>query len=60
MWENLLLWLIIAAAAFYVGRNLYRIFSGKVKGCTCEGGCEAPSPQQIIPDFKKPPDKSSH
>lgn len=58
MLENLLLWLIIAAAAFYCGRNIYRIFTGKSKGCTCEEGCEAPRPQQIIPDLKKPTGKS--
>jgi len=58
MLENLILWLIIAAAALYVGRNLYRTFSGKSKCCTCEGSCDTPQPQQTIPDLKKPPDKS--
>lgn len=57
MVENIILWLIIGAAAIYAGRNLYRIFSGKAKGCSCEGGCEVPPPQQIIPDLKKPTDK---
>ena len=55
--ETLILWLIIAAAALYAGRNIYRIFSGKTKGCSFEGGCEAPPPQQTIPDLKKPSDK---
>lgn len=54
MLENLILWLIIAAAVLYAGRSIYRVFSGKSKGCTCEGGCEPPPPQQTIPDLKKP------
>lgn len=57
MLENIILWLIIGAAAVFAGRNLYRIFSGKSKGCSCEGGCEIPPPQQTIPDLKKPVDK---
>lgn len=60
MWENLVLWLIIGAAALYAGRSIYRTFSGKSTGCTCEGGCESPSPQQTIPDLKKPTDKSGN
>jgi hypothetical protein len=52
MLENLILWVIIAAAALYAGRSLYRILSGKSKGCTCENSCEIPPPQQIIPDLK--------
>lgn len=55
MLADLILWLIIIAAALYAGRNLYRTLTGKSKGCTCEGGCEAPPPQQTIPDLKKPP-----
>ncbi|NTV15565.1 MAG: FeoB-associated Cys-rich membrane protein [Desulfobulbaceae bacterium] len=58
MLENLVVWLIIGAAALYAGRNIYRIFSGKAKGCTCEKGCEPPSLQQDIPDLKKPSSKS--
>jgi hypothetical protein len=57
MLENLILWLIIGVAAYFAGRNLYRILSGKSKGCTCEKGCEPPSLQQTIPDLKKPADK---
>ncbi len=52
MLENLILWLIIGAAVLYIGRNIYRILTGKNKGCSCEGGCEIPPPQQIIPDLK--------
>lgn len=58
MLENLILWLIIGAAAIFAGRNIYRIFSGKAKGCTCEGGCETPPPQQTLPDLKKTPRKT--
>jgi hypothetical protein len=57
MLENLILWLIIGAAAIYAGRNIYRILSGKTKGCSCEAGCEIPPPQQTIPDLKGQPDK---
>lgn len=57
MLENLVLWLIITAAALYTGRRIYRIFAGKSKGCVCEGGCNPPSLQQSIPDLKKPPTK---
>lgn len=56
MLENLILWLIIAAAALYAGRNIYRVFSGKSKGCICEDGCKTP-PQQTIHDLKKPKDQ---
>lgn len=52
MLENLILWLIIGAAALYAGRNIFRILTGKSKGCSCETSCEIPPPQQIIPDLK--------
>jgi hypothetical protein len=52
MLENLILWLIIGAAALYAGRNIYRILAGKSKSCSCENSCEIPPPQQIIPDLK--------
>ena len=58
MLENLILWLIIAVAALFAGRSIYRTFTGKSKGCTCEGGCETPPLQQTIPDLKKPPTKT--
>jgi len=54
MWEDLIVWLIIVVAGLYAGRNIYRIFSGKANGCSCEGGCDATPTQQTIPDFKKP------
>lgn len=60
MLENLILWVLIAGAALYAGRNIYRIFSGKAKGCTCEGGCQTPPPQQTIPDLKTPAGKSGN
>lgn len=52
MLENLILWLIIGIAVIYASRNIYRILTGKSKGCSCEGGCEIQPPQQIIPDLK--------
>lgn len=57
MLDNLILWLIIGAAGLYAGRGVYRLFTGKSKGCTCEEGCASPPPQQTIPDLKKPKDQ---
>ena len=60
MLENLILWLIIGAAGIYAGRNIFRILTGKSKGCSCDKSCEIPPPQQTIPDLKgKPGDKSA-
>jgi len=60
MLENLILWLLIGGAAFYAGRNLYRILTGKTRGCTCEKGCGPPGLQQDIPDLKQPPKDRDH
>ena len=51
MFENIILWLIIGAAAIYCGRKIYQTLSGRSKGCGC--GCDPtePTPQQIIPDI---------
>ena len=51
MIENIILWVIIGAAAIYCGRNCYRIMTGKAKGCGCACDPTEPKPQQIIPDF---------
>ena len=53
MLEEILLWLIVVAAALYAARNFYRIFTGKSKGCSCDGGCDIPPPQKTLPDLKK-------
>ncbi|MEW6428616.1 MAG: FeoB-associated Cys-rich membrane protein [Thermodesulfobacteriota bacterium] len=37
--EKILVWLIVAAAALYVGRRLLALFSGKAKGCGCDSDC---------------------
>jgi hypothetical protein len=37
MWETIILTLIIAACAFFIGRRFYRQFTGKQTGCG--GGC---------------------
>jgi len=56
MWQDIILWLIIGVAAFYVGRNIYRTLSGRSRGC---GSCsDSPPPQQTIPDIKKQSGKS--
>ncbi len=52
--ENIIVWLIVAIAAFFTLRSLYRIFTGKSKGCgSCGSSCKScdstPSPQQDIP-----------
>lgn len=56
MLETIILWLIIAAAAIYSGRNIYRTLSGKTKGCGCGCDCgeERTSPplQQELPSLK--------
>ena len=59
MLENLILWLIIGAAAVYVGRSLFRTFSGRTKGCGCGSGSDSSPPQQFIPDLKDKPPPSS-
>ena len=51
MLENIILWLIIVAAAIYCGRRTYRTLSGKSKGCGCECDPTESTPQQIIPDI---------
>lgn len=64
MWENIILWLIIAIAAIYSGRTIYRTLSGKSKGCgSCGGGCNPEQPaspplQQSFPDMTGKKNKS--
>ena len=53
MLENIILWVIIAAAAIYCGRNAYRIMTGRAKGCGCACDPTDPTPQQNIPDLTK-------
>lgn len=57
MLENIILWVIIAAAAIYCGRNVYRTMTGRSRGCACDP--TDPPPQQIIPDLTDKKDKSS-
>ena len=51
MVENIILWLIIGAAAIYCGRMAYLTFSGRSKGCCGDCDPSQPAPQQIIPDL---------
>lgn len=52
MLENIILWVIIAVAAIYCGRNVYRILTGKSKGCgSCSCDPTESEPQQILPDL---------
>ena len=57
MLENIILWVIIAVAAIYCGRNVYRTMTGKSRGCGCACDPTDPPPQQIIPDLT---DKKDH
>ena len=64
MFENIILWLIIAIAAIYCGRTIYRTLSGKSKGCGCECDCSenqtSPPLQQNLPDLTPKKDKSEN
>jgi hypothetical protein len=51
MLENIILWVIIALAAIYCGRNVYRVMTGKSKGCCGDCDPTESKPQQSIPDF---------
>ncbi|MDF1577345.1 MAG: FeoB-associated Cys-rich membrane protein [Desulfurivibrionaceae bacterium] len=61
MLENIILWLIIAGAALYCGRTIYRTLSGRSRGCGCGCDCgeERTSPplQQKFPDLTGKKDK---
>lgn len=59
MLENIILWVIIAVAAIYCGRNVYRTMTGKSRGCGCACDPTESTPQQIIPDLTDKKDKSS-
>jgi|GEM_PF-1963664 len=64
MLENIILWLLIAAAAIYCGRTIYRTLSGKSKGCGCGCDCgeEKTSPplQNSLPDMTAKKNKSKN
>ena len=59
MIENIILWLIIGAAAVYCGRTAYRTLSGRSKGCGCSCDPTEPTPQQVIPDISENKDQES-
>lgn len=50
--ESVIVWGIVAVAAFFSARALYRTFTGKKKGCGCnvvtcpyaKGGCDQEHP----------------
>lgn len=62
MLENIILWLIIIAAAIFCIRTIYRTLSGKSKGCGCGCDCSeektAPPPQKSFPDLTNKEDNS--
>lgn len=46
MWDTILIILIVAACAFFIGRRFYRQFTGRQSGCGCgcgSGGCDGTS-----------------
>jgi hypothetical protein len=53
MIENIILWLVIGAAAIFSGRTAYRTLTGRSKGCGSCNDCDvsSPAPQQSIPDL---------
>ena len=57
MLENIILWLIIGAAAIYCGRRVYQTLSGRSKGCGCACDPTESTPQQIIPDISDKKDE---
>ncbi|MBA3002570.1 MAG: FeoB-associated Cys-rich membrane protein [Desulfurivibrio sp.] len=46
MWQNIIIIFIIAACLFFIGRRVFRQFTGKQTGCggSC-GGCKDTSAQ---------------
>lgn len=51
MWQGIIVALVVAACAFWVGRRLYRAMrgpQGQGTGCGCggEGPCHQPQPQE--------------
>ncbi|RLB19046.1 MAG: hypothetical protein DRG82_02335 [Deltaproteobacteria bacterium] len=50
--ESIIVWGIVAIAAFFSGLALYRVFTGERKGCGCslatcpyaDGGCDEKHP----------------
>jgi len=51
MLENIILWVIIGAAAIYCGQRAYRTLSGRSRGCGCACDPSESTPQEIIPDI---------
>lgn len=47
MWQNIILFFIIAACMFFIGRRIRRQLSGNKTGCgcSCSGGCNADATQ---------------
>ena len=51
--QSIVVWIIVALAAIYVGRRFTRTLSGKGKqGCDCGASCDAcSSPKDRLCDF---------
>ncbi|MFC1524741.1 hypothetical protein ACFL6N_08120 [Thermodesulfobacteriota bacterium] len=49
MIETILTWLIVALAAFFSVRALYKTLTGKNTGCSCNQSCQTTTPSQGPP-----------
>jgi hypothetical protein len=59
MWQNIIIFIIIAACLFFIGRRIRRQLKGSTGGgCGCSGGCggcDAPAAKTKDCETKKPP-----
>ncbi|MCB2217296.1 FeoB-associated Cys-rich membrane protein [Desulfofustis glycolicus] len=58
MWQTILIWLIIALCAFFIGRRFFRqwrsALSGKTVSCCLDSGCSCcPSATSCPTDHKE-------
>jgi hypothetical protein len=51
MMESIIVIMIVAVAALFVGRSLYRTVTGKSSACSCSTGCPFADGCEGIPPF---------
>lgn len=39
--DEIIVWLIVGIAAFFVGRKIFRTITGKTPACSCDQGCSS-------------------
>ena len=57
MWQNIIIFIIIVACMFFIGRRIRSQLKGNKSGCGCSGGCggcAAPSAKTKDCETKKP------